>query len=48
MMVHLMASLGDGDDFANTMVVQKDGKIVVAGEHVNGLSTDIAVLHFLK
>jgi uncharacterized delta-60 repeat protein len=41
-------SLGDGNDFANAVAIQKDGKIVVAGEHENGSSTDIAVLRFSK
>ncbi|MDQ0304173.1 hypothetical protein [Ancylobacter polymorphus] len=37
-------SLGEGDDFATDVAVQTDGKIVVAGYHQEGASTNIAVL----
>lgn len=37
-------SLGEGNDFATDVAVQPDGKIVVAGYHEEGTSTNIAVL----
>jgi len=36
-------SLGNGDDTATSVALQSDGKIVVAGYHVNGASTDVIV-----
>jgi uncharacterized delta-60 repeat protein len=37
-------SLGDGDDFGTALAVQPDGKVVVAGYHEEGKSTNIVVL----
>lgn len=37
-------SLGDGDDIATAAALQADGKVVVAGYHVEGKSTNIFVL----
>lgn len=39
-------SLGNGNDYATDVVLQKDGKIVVAGYHEEGSSTNVAVLRF--
>ncbi len=39
-------SLGDGNDFATGVAVQADGRIVVAGYHQAGDSTNIAVARF--
>jgi len=40
-------SLGEGDDVAAGLALQKDGKIVVVGDRVNGDSTDMVVLRVL-
>ncbi len=40
-------SLGDGSEFARAVALQADGKIVVAGDHVSGSSTDIFVLRLI-
>ena len=37
-------SLGEGNDFGTDVAVQADGKIIVAGYHEEGTSTNIAVL----
>ncbi len=37
-------SLGDGDDFATSLALQTDGKIVVGGYHQQGSSTNMVVL----
>ncbi len=37
-------SLGAGDDFGTATAVQADGKVLVAGYHVDGTSTNIFVL----
>jgi uncharacterized delta-60 repeat protein len=39
-------SLGDGNDFATGVAVQSDGKLVVAGYHQDGDSTNIAVARY--
>lgn len=39
-------SIGDGDDFANGVVVQPDDKIVVAGLSVNSGSGDIGIARY--
>jgi uncharacterized delta-60 repeat protein len=41
-------SLGDGNDMANSVAVQKDGKIVVAGSSVQGSSSNIEVVRFTR
>ena len=40
-------SLGDGNEFARAVAIQADGKILVAGDHVNGSSTDIFLLRLI-
>lgn len=40
------ASFGSGDDFANAIAYQTDGKIVVAGKSFNGTDFDIAILRY--
>ena len=40
-------SLGDGNEVARAVVLHADGKIVVAGDRVNGSSTDIFLLRML-
>jgi len=37
-------SLGDGNDFATSVAIQPDGKIIVGGYHEEGKSTNIVVL----
>ena len=39
-------SLGEGNDFATGLAVQTDGKLVVAGYHQEGGSTNIAVARY--
>lgn len=39
-------SLGEGNDFATGLAVQADGKLVVAGYHQEGESTNIAVARY--
>jgi len=39
-------SLGEGSDFATGLAVQADGKLVVAGYHQEGESTNIAVARY--
>lgn len=39
-------SLGEGNDFASGLAVQSDGKLVVAGYHQEGTSTNIAVARY--
>lgn len=39
-------SLGEGDDFATGLAVQADGRLVVAGYHQEGDSTNIAVARY--
>ncbi|KJV05698.1 delta-60 repeat domain-containing protein [Methylocucumis oryzae] len=43
----VMTELGDYDDEANSIIVQADGKILVAGVHYNGDDTDFAVVRYL-
>ena len=38
--------MGEGNDFANGLAVQGDGKLVVAGYHQEGTSTNIAVARY--
>lgn len=40
------SSLGEGNDFATGLAVQSDGKLVVAGYHQEGASTNIAVARY--
>ena len=40
-------SIGDGNDVASAIALQTDGKLLVAGYHANGDSTDITVLRYL-
>jgi uncharacterized delta-60 repeat protein len=40
------ASFGSGDDFANAIAYQTDGKIVVAGKSFNGTDYDVAILRY--
>jgi len=40
-------SLGDGDEFARAVALQADGRILVAGDRVNGTSTDIVLLRLI-
>lgn len=44
----LTTSIGNGDDAVNGVVVQSDGKIVVAGYAHNGTNYDIAVVRYLS
>ncbi|WP_421695652.1 hypothetical protein [Aestuariivirga sp.] len=37
-------SLGDGDDFATSVAIQPDGKIVIGGYHEEGKSTNMVAL----
>ncbi len=39
-------SLGEGNDFATGLAVQTDGKLVVAGYHQEGESTNIAIARY--
>ena len=39
-------SLGEGNDFATGLAIQTDGKLVVAGYHQEGESTNIAVARY--
>ena len=39
-------AVGSGDDFANSVVIQSDGKIVAAGSSFNGESDDIAIVRY--
>lgn len=38
--------IGNGDDFANSLVLQSNGKIVVAGSSSNGTNNDFAVVRY--
>ena len=40
--------LGEGDDVANGVAIQRDGKIVVAGSHRDSKSANVIVARFLK
>lgn len=40
-------SIGPGDDMANSIVVQSDGKIIAAGSTYNGTNTDFALVRYL-
>ena len=40
-------SFGDGNDFARAVALQADGKILVAGDRVNGSSSDITLARLL-
>jgi uncharacterized delta-60 repeat protein len=40
-------SFGDGNDYGRTVALQADGKIVVAGDRVNGGSSDIVLARLL-
>lgn len=40
-------SLGNGDEFARGIALQRDGRLVVAGDRVNGSSTDIFLLRLI-
>ncbi|MEO0024314.1 MAG: hypothetical protein RL196_755 [Actinomycetota bacterium] len=40
-------SLGEGDDVANAIALQADGKLLLAGFHTNGDSTDIVIARYL-
>lgn len=40
-------SFGDGNDFARALALQADGKILVAGDRVNGNSSDITLARLL-
>jgi uncharacterized delta-60 repeat protein len=42
----LTTPIGSGDDNANSVVLQSDGKIVVAGSSGNGSNSDFAVLRY--
>ena len=42
----LTTPIGSGDDYVNSVVVQSDGKIVVAGDSYNGSNEDFAVLRY--
>jgi uncharacterized delta-60 repeat protein len=43
----LMTDIGGGHDRARSVVIQPDGKIVVAGESYNGTNYDFAVVRYL-
>lgn len=40
-------SVGDGNDFGKTVILQVDGKIVLAGDRINGTSSDIWVARLI-
>ena len=40
-------SVGDGNDFSKTVILQADGKIVLAGDRINGTSSDIWVARLM-
>ncbi len=40
-------AVGNGDDNASVLVVQPDGKILVAGDYHSGLSADVAIVRYL-
>ncbi|NOT35957.1 MAG: T9SS type A sorting domain-containing protein [Saprospiraceae bacterium] len=42
----LTTSIGAGDDIANSVAIQSDGKIVLAGITNNGLNNDFAVVRY--
>jgi uncharacterized delta-60 repeat protein len=42
----LTTPIGSGDDNADSVVLQSDGKIVVAGDSGNGSNSDFAVLRY--
>ncbi len=42
----VITPIGSGDDFANSVAIQSDGKIVAAGSRVKGTSSDFAVLRY--
>jgi uncharacterized delta-60 repeat protein len=44
----VMTDIGGGDDSANSIKVQEDGKIVVAGTTFNGTDNDITLLRYLE
>ncbi len=44
----VMTDIGGGDDSATSILVQNDGKIVVAGNTFNGTDDDIALLRYLE
>ncbi len=39
-------SIGSGNDFAETLAIQNDGKIVVGGEGITGSGYDLAIVRF--
>ena len=41
-------ALGPGDDYGQSVALQADGKIVVAGYSFNGTDNDVAVMRFLS
>ena len=38
--------LGQGDDVANAIITQPDGKVIVVGNHGNGTSTDMMIARY--
>lgn len=40
-------SVGDGNDFGKAVILQADGKILVAGDRINGTSSDIWVARLI-
>ena len=41
-------SLGAGNDFAKGVALQADGKIIIAGDRVNGTSSDIVLMRLIN
>ena len=37
---------GQGDDVANAIITQPDGKVIVVGNHNNGKSTDMMIARY--
>jgi uncharacterized delta-60 repeat protein len=42
----VLTHIGTGDDFGNSLALQPDGKIVVAGRSSNGINEDFAVVRY--
>jgi uncharacterized delta-60 repeat protein len=41
-------SVGSSNDYGNTVAIQSDGKILVAGDHFNGFDFDIALVRYFS